>query len=166
MEPSENEPPWLDDAEMDAWLALTTMLIRLPAALDAQLRRDAAISHFEYMVLATLSDTDGAELPMSRLAALADGSLSRLSHCVKRLEDAGWVRRSQHPTNGRVTMAALTPAGRDKVEHTAPGHVRAVRDHVFEPLSDRQVIELRRIAQRINATIPAELGPPTPPPPP
>jgi DNA-binding MarR family transcriptional regulator len=156
---ADTEPRWLTEREMSAWLALTTLLIRLPAVLDAQLRRDAGISHFEYTVLAALSEADDHELEMSRLAFLADGSLSRLSHCVKRLEGAGWVRRVPHPTNGRITIATLTGAGREKVEATAPGHVSAVREHVFAPLSERQVSELGRIAQRINATIPPDIAP-------
>ena len=40
------EPRWLDAEETQAWRALASTLIRLPAALDAQLRRDAGISHF------------------------------------------------------------------------------------------------------------------------
>jgi hypothetical protein len=48
-------PRWLDAEERQAWLALASTLNRLPAALDAQLRRDAGISHFEYQVLALLS---------------------------------------------------------------------------------------------------------------
>jgi hypothetical protein len=39
------EPRWLDAEERQAWLALASTLNRLPAALDAQLRRDAGISH-------------------------------------------------------------------------------------------------------------------------
>ena len=49
------EPRWLDAEENQAWRALAKTLVRLPAALDAQLRRDAGISHFEYQVLALLS---------------------------------------------------------------------------------------------------------------
>lgn len=162
MDPSSKrtQAQWLSDDEMSAWVALVTMLVRLPAVLDTQLRRDAGITHFEYTVLAALSEADGQQLPMSELAGLADGSLSRLSHCVKRLEAAGWVERSPHPTLGRVTLAALTPAGRAKVVATAPGHVAAVRDHVVEPLTQRQLGELRTIARRINATIPADVASP------
>ena len=53
------EPRWLDDEESQAWRALASALVGLPAALDAQLRRDAGISHFEYQVLALLSETPG-----------------------------------------------------------------------------------------------------------
>src|SRR5215469_10713997 len=67
------EPRWLDAEESQAWRALASMLVRLPAALDAQLRRDAGISHFEYQVLALLSEGPSRTLRMSGLATQSDG---------------------------------------------------------------------------------------------
>jgi hypothetical protein len=55
------------------------MTMRLLPALDAQLRRDAGVSHFEYEGLAALSEAPERTLRMSDLAVLAEGSLSRLS---------------------------------------------------------------------------------------
>src|SRR3954462_4552588 len=91
---AEAEPRWLDDDELETWMSLASLLIRLPTALDAQLLREAGISHFEYQVLAGLSESAERTMRMSVLAALADGSLSRLSQVVSRLERRGWVRRS------------------------------------------------------------------------
>ena len=65
------EPRWLDPEEQQAWRALARTLVRLPAALDAQLHRDAGISHFEYQVLALLSEAPGRTLRMSTLATQA-----------------------------------------------------------------------------------------------
>src|SRR5262249_34212380 len=121
------EPRWLTSEQMGAWLALVSVLIRLPSALDAQLRRDAGISHFEYQVLAGLSESPDRAMRRSVLAMLAEGSLSRLSQVVSRLEKRGWVRRTPDPTDGRYTLAVLTDSGWDKVVATAPGHVEAVR---------------------------------------
>jgi uncharacterized protein YjeT (DUF2065 family) len=59
------EPRWLDAEESQVWRALAHALIRLPAALDAQLRRDAGISHFEYQVLALLSEAPDRTLRMA-----------------------------------------------------------------------------------------------------
>ena len=71
------EPRWLDAEERQTWLALASALNRLPAALDAQLRRDAGISHFEYQVLALLSEAPGRTLRMSALATLASVTFAR-----------------------------------------------------------------------------------------
>ena len=147
------EPRWLDAEETQAWRALASTLIRLPAALDAQLRRDAGISHFEYQVLALLSEARGRTLRMSALATLAEGSLPRLSQVVARLEQRGWVRRTPDPADGRYTLAILTGEGQAKLTQAAPGHVQEVRRLVFDPLTKTQSRQLREIGRRIIRAI-------------
>ena len=143
------EPRWLDAEETQAWRALASTLVRLQAALDAQLRRDAGISHFEYQVLALLSEAPGRTLRMSALATQAGGSLPRLSQVVARLEQRGWVRRTPDPADGRYTLAILTGQGQAKVTQAAPGHVQEVRRLVFDPLTKTQFRQLREIGRRI-----------------
>jgi DNA-binding MarR family transcriptional regulator len=149
------EPRWLDAEETQAWRALARTLVRLPAALDVQLRRDAGISHFEYDVLALLSEAPGCTLRMSTLATLAGGSLPRLSQVVARLEQRGWVRRSPDPADGRYTLAVLTGQGQAKVTEAAPGHVQEVRRLVFDPLTKTQSRQLHEIGRRIIRAIDA-----------
>ena len=147
------EPRWLDAEETQAWRALARTLVRLPAALDVQLRRDAGISHFEYDVLALLSEAPGCTLRMSTLATLAGGSLPRLSQVIARLEQRGLVRRTPDPADGRYTLAILTDQGRTKVTEAAPGHVEEVRRLIFDPLTKVQSRQLREIARRIMRAI-------------
>ena len=147
------EPRWLDAEESQAWRALAKTLDRLPAALDAQLRRDAGISHFEYQVLALLSEAPGRTLRMSALAMWAGSSLPRLSQVVARLEQRGWVRRTPDPADGRYTLATLTGQGQAKVTQAAPGHVQEVRRLVFDPLTKTQSRQLREIGRRITRAI-------------
>ncbi|ADJ43270.1 MarR family transcriptional regulator [Amycolatopsis mediterranei S699] len=147
------EPRWLDEEQLQTWLTLTGMLARLPVAIDAQLQRDAQISHFEYQVLAGLSMTPEHTLRMSVLAAFAEGSLARLSQVVARLEKRGWVRRAPDPTDGRFTLAILTDTGWDKVVATAPGHVAEVRRLVFDTLTNTQQRQLRDISRRVVRAI-------------
>ena len=106
----------------------------LPRALDAQLQRDAGISHAAYVVLAMLSESPGRSRRMSDLALRSNQSQSRLSHTVARLEERGWVRRERSPEDGRGNLAVLTDAGWDVVRSVAPGHVDAVRKAMFDPL--------------------------------
>jgi DNA-binding MarR family transcriptional regulator len=148
-----DEPHWLDDEEQQTWLAMVSMLVSLPAALDAQLQRDAGISHFEYQVLAGLSMSPDRTLRMSDLAGFAEASLSRLSHTAKRLESKGWLTRIPDPADGRFTLAILTDAGWDKVVATAPGHVAEVRRLVIDPLTKAQARQLREISRRVNDAI-------------
>ncbi|WP_432000085.1 MarR family winged helix-turn-helix transcriptional regulator [Streptomyces sioyaensis] len=145
-----HETRWLNAEERQTWLSLTAMVINLSNALDTQLQRDAGISHFEYQVLATLSEATERTMRMSDLAIITNGSLSRLSHVVKRLEKQGWVRRTPDPDNGRYILAILTETGWEKIAVTAPGHVEEVRRLVFDPLTQAQQRTLRAIGHRVN----------------
>jgi DNA-binding MarR family transcriptional regulator len=147
------EPRWLDEDQQQAWISLVGIVLRLPAALDAQLQREAGISSFEYQALSGLSMAPERTLRMSRLAAFTEGSLSRLSQVIARLEKRGWVRRTPDPGDGRYTLAILTDAGWDTVVAAAPGHVAEVRRLVFDPLTKAQQRQLRDIGQRIMCAI-------------
>lgn len=153
---SEPEPRWLEPEERDAWLSLVRVMIKLPSALDAQLIRDADLSHYEYMVLAMLSDRRNRQLRMSELAGMTSGSLSRLSHVVKRLEKKGLVRREADPDDGRYTNAILTDAGVAKVVASAPGHVAAVREFVIDALTPAQLRQLQAAGKQILTRVDPE----------
>jgi DNA-binding MarR family transcriptional regulator len=139
--------------ERDAWLVLASVLDRLPAVLDSQLRRAADLTHFDYRVLATLAATTGHGLAMTTLAERTDATLTRLSHAVRRLEDRDLVRRSPSREDGRVTVARLTSAGRQVVDQVEPGHLDHVRYHVLDPLTPSQVDELRGIGEALLARL-------------
>ena len=147
------EPRWLDPEERDVWLSLASLLIKLPAALDAQLQRDAGLSHFEYNVLAGLSEAPDGALRMSVLAAYAEGSLPRLSQVVARLERRGLIHRTPDPDDGRYTLAVLTDEGRAVVVAAAPGHVETVRNLVFDPLTKSKTRQLRDICLRMLSAV-------------
>jgi DNA-binding MarR family transcriptional regulator len=143
------DPDWLDEHELAAWRRFIAVVERLPGVLDAQLRRDASLSHFEYLVLAMLSEADDRTLRMTSLAARTNATLPRLSHVVSRLESRGLVERRPCPEDRRATNAILTAVGWDKVVKTAPGHVATVRDHVVDALTRAQVDQLREICEAV-----------------
>ncbi len=140
---------WLDDRERDAWVRLVAVVELLPGVLETQLRRDSDLSHFEYWVLAMLSEAPRQTLRMTALAARTNGTLPRLSHVVSRLEARGLVERAPCPEDGRATNARLTEAGWQTVVAAAPGHVQAVRQYVVDALTPEQLTQLTDIADAI-----------------
>ena len=139
----------LDKRELAAWVRLASVLELLPGALDTQLRRDADLMHFEYFVLAMLSEAPQRTLRMSALAAQTNSTPARLSHVVKRLEDRGLVERGPCLGDARATNARLTTAGWRKVREAAPGHAANVRENVIDALTPDQVRQLAEIAEAI-----------------
>ena len=138
---------WLTPEQLRAWIRLEAVMELLPAVLDSQLQRDAQLTHFEYLVLAKLSESPERVLRMTALAATTNSTLPRLSHVVSRLETRGFVERVPCPGDRRATNAHLTETGWQKVVATAPGHVENVRAHVIDALSDAQLGQLDDIMQ-------------------
>jgi DNA-binding MarR family transcriptional regulator len=147
------EPRWLNADERRAWLAILSINTLLPAALDSQLHSAGKVSLFDYNVMAMLSEAEGHFLPMSELAARTSSSLSRLSHVVSKLEKRGWLERRPHPRDARVTTAHLSDDGMATLVSLAPGHVEAVRAKFLDALTDRDVNDLARIAEKIVARL-------------
>ena len=143
------ETQWLDPTEREAWLRLIAVVELLPGVLDQQLRSAAGLTHFEYYVLAMLSEAPDRTLRMTGLAQRTNATLPRLSHVVRRLEDRGLVERFPCPEDGRATNARLTEPGWEAVVAAAPGHVDTVRHHVLDPLSRKQLDQLREIGDAL-----------------
>jgi len=137
---------WLDEDELAAWVRLVAVVELLPGVLDAQLRRDSGLTHFEYFVLAMLSEAPEQTLRMTALAQQTNATLPRLSHVVSRLERRGLVARSPETEDRRATNARLTQHGWETVEAAAPGHVENVRRHVIDALTTEQIHQLHAIA--------------------
>jgi DNA-binding MarR family transcriptional regulator len=144
---------WLDEDELASWMALAALIFKLPGVLDYQLQRDSDLTHFEYLVLAGLSESPGRSRRMSDLAGFANGSLSRLSHVVKRLEHRGFVERRPADDDGRITVATITDTGYEVLVAAAPGHVATVREYVIDALTPDQLAQLKTIATQVLTKI-------------
>ena len=140
---------WLDAKERTTWLKLVAVLELLPAELDSQLRRDSGITHFDYYVLAMLSEAPGRTLRMTELSRLTNATLSRLSHVVKRLEERGLVERVPCAEDRRATNARLSAHGWSLIRAAAPGHVATVRHNVLDVLTRTQLGQLDEIATAV-----------------
>jgi len=142
---------WLTAEEQEAWRSFMAGCRALFSAVDAQLQRDAGMPLAYYEILVRLSEAPGRRLRMSQLAEAAAASKSRASHAVARLEERGWVRRADCPTDRRGQVAQLTDEGFAALEATAPGHVEQVRRSLFDGLTDGQVAQLRAIGTAMAA---------------
>jgi len=151
-----HETRWLDAQEQQIWAQLSTMILRLQPVLSAQLQREFGISHFEYLIMARLSEVPGSSLRMSVLATLCGSSLPRLSQAVGRLEKRGWISRRPDPQHSRYTLAVLTPAGLRQLQEAAPSHVETVREYVFDRLTGTQARQLGAISQLIVDGLPPD----------
>ena len=142
---------WLDADEQIAWRSFVDGFRALIDVLDRQLQADSNLPHSYFEILIPLSEAEDRTLRMSELAEAARSSRSRLSHAVARLEERGWIRRLNCPTDRRGQLAQLTDEGFAAVEAAAPGHVEAVRKYLIDRLSPEQLKVMGEIGELLLA---------------
>ena len=142
-------PRWLNPTEMAAWRRYIVASRRLLEALDAYLS-DHELSMPDYEILAQLSDAPDRRMRMSELADVAMLSRSRLSHRMKVMEKAGWVRREACPIDKRGFFAVMTPKGWKAIVAAAPDHVESVRGRFVDHLSKEDQKVLVEIFSRVE----------------
>jgi len=130
---------WLTPEQQETWRTFLT----------AQLLHDSQIPHGYYEILVRLSEAPGRALRMTQLAEASASSKSRLSHAVARLEERGWVRRTDCATDRRGQVAQLTDEGFAALAAAAPAHVEQVRRVLIDQLTPEQVRQLREISAAI-----------------
>ena len=146
---SKSEPRWLNAAEMKAWRRYIIASRRLLEALDDDLAAHD-ISMSDYEVLAQLSEAPDRRMRMSELADVAMISRSRLSHRIKVMEKAGWVRREACPEDKRGFFAIMTPKGWKAIVAAAPDHVSSVRHRFLDVLDKNDQKVLAEIFDRVE----------------
>ncbi len=141
---------WLEEDEQRVWRAYLAVSRKLPQALERQIQDEAGLPHTYYIVLAMLSEAPTGSLRMSELADMVSSSPSRLSHAVDRLTERGWVRRERPEGDRRGNLAVLTDEGRQIVREAAPGHVRAVRENLFDLITPEQLAVLGEVFEAVR----------------
>jgi hypothetical protein len=149
---SKSEPRWLNAAEMKAWRRYIIASRRLLEALDDDLAAHD-ISMSDYEVLAQLSEAPDRRMRMAELADVAMISRSRLSHRIKVMEKAGWVKREACPIDKRGYFAVMTPKGWKAIVAAAPDHVASVRERFLDALDKGDQKVLAEIFERVAIRI-------------
>lgn len=119
-----------------AYLDSSRLLMRV---LDRRMAADSGINLSDFEILALLSEAPQQRMRMNELADITVTTRSGVTRAVKRLTDAGWVQQVKCDEDKRGLYAELTETGTAKLRGAAPGHVEAVRTHLFDLLSPREV---------------------------
>lgn len=134
---------------MKAWRNYIITSRRLLEALDADLGGHD-LSMPDYEILAQLSDAPDRRLRMSDLAEIALLSRSRLSHRMKVMEKAGWIKREACSDDKRGYFAVMTPKGWKAIVAAAPSHVVSVRSRFLDHLSKADQILIAQIFEKVG----------------
>ena len=140
---------WLSEDEERAWRGYRWMRTLLDLQITRDLASDSHLSDADYDVLSTLSEARGRRWRAGDLAARLLWSTSRLAHHVRRMEERGLVARLPAPDDGRGAIVTLTDAGWRTLQSAAPSHVRSVRRHFIDLLTEEEVATLDRISAKV-----------------
>lgn len=151
MTPRASRVARMDDRESRAWLALISTAELLPAALDAQLQRDAGLTHYEFMVLTALRLNGSMRL--GDLAAATNATLPRASKVISRMQQRGLVERAPASDDRRAVDLSLTSAGRRTLVLATPAHLDTVRSFVLDRLSPQQLEALADALEPVVAAL-------------
>lgn len=126
---------------------------RIRTVADAALRANGlSLSGFKL-----LRALEPGSLAMRELSDALGITPRTVTDLVDNLERRGLVVRGPHPSDRRVSLIALTPAGRTEL-----GRARCVadvaRDAAIGELSDAEQVVLVDLLARVHAGAPAEVG--------
>ena len=101
------------------------------------MKESVGISHAWFEVLERIASAPDQQLTMIELGrrlALTSGGVTRF---LDRIVNAGYVTRTESPTDRRATLARLTDAGWTTLAEALTVH-KAVIDELLEPLTNHE----------------------------
>ncbi|MBX3067100.1 MAG: MarR family transcriptional regulator [Microbacteriaceae bacterium] len=100
-------------------MAAVTSVMRAQQIMLARVEKlltEFKLTFARYELLRLLSFTRDGAMPMASASSRLQVHPTSVTNTTDRLEDAGLLRRTAHPTDGRATLIRITPEGRDLVE--------------------------------------------------
>jgi DNA-binding MarR family transcriptional regulator len=143
----------LKPAEGRAWRAFLDAQAALLRQLETELVEKEHMTLAEYDVLIQLGVAPGERLRMTDLSERVRLSRSGLTRLVDRLVKGGLVKRGRCASDRRGTFAILTPAGKARLRHAHPVHLRGIREHFGARLSAAQLSAVAEALEPLGRTI-------------
>jgi DNA-binding MarR family transcriptional regulator len=132
-------------------MAMVTSIMRAQQVLIGRVDKvlaEFSLTFARYEVLMLLLFSRRGSLPLGKVGARLQVHPASVTNAVNRLEADGLVRRQPHPTDGRGTLAEITPPGRELAQRAT----EALNATVFETtgLTPRQLGQLVGLLRRLR----------------
>jgi DNA-binding MarR family transcriptional regulator len=140
-----------DGAPVSSMMAVTSVM-RVQQLVLARLN-DAlepfGLTFARYEALMLLYYSRSGSLPLGKMGARLQVHPASVTSLIDRLERAGHVERSPHPSDRRTTLAGITQAGRD-VAAAATEVLHSIH-FGMEPLTDAELDTVTGVLRRLRA---------------
>jgi DNA-binding MarR family transcriptional regulator len=108
----------------------------------------------DYEALALLARADGNHMRRVDLADALQLTASGVTRLLDGLEEQGLVRKKACSTDGRVTYAVLTKAGRRRLEQASSAHTAAIRALFEQHYTPQELALLAELLARLPGAAP------------
>lgn len=100
----------------------------------------------QYAALSSIGENP--QIDATRLSDLTALDRATLGQVLERVEAKGWISRSPSPSDKRIKLLTLSPAGRRLLKRVAPVILR-IRERILEPLADREQTQIMRLLAKL-----------------
>jgi DNA-binding MarR family transcriptional regulator len=132
-----------------AWTSLVRAHAVTGHELKAQLQAEHGLTGHDYEALYLLARADGQRMKRVDLAERLMLTPSGVTRLLEGLEEEGLVKREQCETDLRISYAALTDAGLEKLEQASCGHEGSVRSVLERNLSKAEIEQLVSLLEKL-----------------
>src|SRR5438270_4843591 len=135
-------PIRLDGAELEAWRGYLRSHATILRELDAELVAEHGLTARDYEVLLVLAQAPDRRLPMSALAESTMLTRSGITRLVDGLVRGGLIERRACEQDARVSYAALTQVGHEKLRRAGQSHLAGIRRLFLSRFSESEIEQL------------------------
>ena len=140
----------MKELDSKAWRAFHKIGTSLLPHLGRQITNHSGITGAEYVVLVALSELTTPSVSLNRLAQGLGWEISRMSHQISRMEDAGLVKKARNQLDSRRFDVSITPKGRKIAEAAIPLQSKEINHCFSEVLTQAQMKALIEISEAIS----------------
>ena len=141
----------MKDLDSKAWRAFHKIGTSLLPHLGRQITNHSGISGAEYVVLVALSELLVPSVNLNRLATGLGWEISRMSHQVSRMDEAGLVKKTKNLEDSRCFDVSITAKGRKIAEGAIPLQSKEINHCFSQVLTQAQMKSLIEISEAISS---------------
>jgi DNA-binding MarR family transcriptional regulator len=138
--------------QLEGWVSFLRAHAAITRELSAQLQREHDLTLNDYEVLLHLSHADDGRMRRVDLAQRVVLTASGITRLLEGLERAGYVRKESCSSDARVSYAALTDDGHDKLRSAADTHLRGIDELFVSRYSGSELTALAELLGRLPVT--------------
>jgi DNA-binding MarR family transcriptional regulator len=141
----------MNELDSKAWRAFHKIGTSLLPHLGRQITNHSGISGTEYVVLVALSELTVPSVNLNRLAHGLGWEISRMSHQVSRMDEAGLVKKTKNLEDSRCFDVSITAKGRKIAEAAIPLQSKEINHCFSQVLTQVQMKSLIEISEAISS---------------